>query len=479
MIKRKRIYMGKTLTIQQSLNEKLSLKQLIFIVLRLSIPAILAQISSIVMQYIDSAMSGSLGAEASASIGLVSTSTWLAGGLCTALAAGFSVQTAQLIGAKKHTEAESVLRQSIIAASVFGALLALTGIILSPFLPVWLGGDPSICSDATKYFLIYSAALPFVQIRQLTSNMLQCSGDMKTPSVLNAAMCGMDVIFNYFLIFPSHTFAAAGFTLTIPGADMGVAGAALGTALAEAATALLMLFMTCFRSPMLRLTKNGSWRIQLQCLKTAAKISLPVAMERTAMCGAQIASTGIIAPLGTVSVAANSLAVTAESFCYMPGYGVGSAATALVGQSIGAGNKRLAKRYAWISVLLGAAMMSVTGILMYIFAPAMFAILTPVEDIRTLGVSVLRIEAAAEPFFAVSIVAMGALRGAGDTFVPGLMNLLSMWCIRITASALLTPYLGLKGVWIAMSGELCIRGSAFLIRLLRGKWLDRNVIKNI
>lgn len=124
-------------------------------------------------------------------------------------------------------------------------------------------------------------------------------------------------------------------------------------------------------------------------------------------------------------------------------------------------------------------MMSVTGILMYIFAPAMFAILTPVEDIRTLGVSVLRIEAAAEPFFAVSIVAMGALRGAGDTFVPGLMNLLSMWCIRITASALLTPYLGLKGVWIAMSGELCIRGSAFLIRLLRGKWLGRNVIKNI
>ena len=187
----------------------------------------------------------------------------------------------------------------------------------------------------------------------------------------------------------------------------------------------------------------------------------------------------IIAPLGTISVAANSLAVTAESFCYMPGYGVGAAATTLVGQSMGADNKKLAKRYAWISVLLGTAMMTVTGALMFIFAPAMFAMLTPVDEIRTLGVSVLRIEAWAEPFFAVSIVAVGALRGAGDTFVPGLMNLLSMWCVRITASALLTPYFGLKGVWIAMCGELCVRGIIFLIRLMRGKWLGRSVIRSV
>lgn len=471
--------MKKTLTVQDSLNGSLPMRQLIMIVIRLSIPAILAQISSIVMQYIDSAMAGSLGAEASASIGLVSTSTWLAGGLCISLATGFSVQTAQLIGAGRHTEAENVFRQSLITAVIFGLIIAAAGIAISPSLPAWLGGGDDIREGATSYFLIYSAALPFVQLRQLTGNMLQCSGDMKTPSVLNAAMCGFDVVFNYFLIFPTRAVTISSLTFTMPGAGMGVAGAALGTALAEAVTAVLMLIAACFRSPSLRLTKNGSWRIRRRCLKTAAGIALPVVMERTAMCGAQIASTKIIAPLGTISVAANSLAVTAESFCYMPGYGVGAAATTLVGQSMGADNKKLAKRYAWISVLLGTAMMTVTGALMFIFAPAMFAMLTPVDEIRTLGVSVLRIEAWAEPFFAVSIVAVGALRGAGDTFVPGLMNLLSMWCVRITASALLTPYFGLKGVWIAMCGELCVRGIIFLIRLMRGKWLGRSVIRSV
>ncbi len=464
-------------TVQDSLNSSLPIRQLIMIVIRLSIPAILAQISSIVMQYIDSAMAGSLGAEASAAIGLVSTSTWLAGGLCISLATGFSVQTAQLIGAGRHTEAENVFRQSLITAVIFGLIIATAGVAISPSLPVWLGGGDDIKEGATSYFLIYSAALPFVQLRQLTGNMLQCSGDMKTPSILNAAMCGFDVVFNYFLIFPTRAVTISSLTFTIPGAGMGVAGAALGTALAEAVTAILMLIAACFRSPSLRLTKNGSWRIRHQCLKTAARIALPVVMERTAMCGAQIASTKIIAPLGTISVAANSLAVTAESFCYMPGYGVGAAATTLVGQSMGSGNKKLAKRYAWISVLLGTAMMTVTGALMFIFAPAMFAMLTPVDEIRALGVSVLRIEAWAEPFFAISIVAVGALRGAGDTFVPGLMNLLSMWCVRITASALLTPYFGLKGVWIAMCGELCVRGIIFLIRLIRGRWLSRAVIK--
>lgn len=468
--------MKKKLTVSDSLNGSLPLSRLIQIVLRLSVPAILAQISSIVMQYIDSAMAGSLGAEASAAIGLVSTSTWLAGGLCISLATGFSVQTAQLMGAGRHTEAENVFRQSLITAVIFGLILAAAGIAISPALPVWLGGGDDIKAGASSYFLIYSAALPFVQLRQLTGNMLQCSGDMKTPSVLNAAMCGFDMIFNYFLIFPTRSVTVLSLTFTMPGAGMGVAGAALGTALAEAVTALLMLYAACFRSPSLRLTKNGSWRVRRMCLKTAAKIALPVVMERTAMCGAQIASTKIIAPLGTISVAANSLAVTAESFCYMPGYGVGAAATTLVGQSMGAGNKKLAKRYAWISVLLGTAMMTVTGALMFIFAPAMFAMLTPVDEIRALGVSVLRIEAWAEPFFAVSIVAVGALRGAGDTLVPGLMNLLSMWCVRITASALLTPYLGLKGVWIAMCGELIVRGLIFLLRLIRGRWLNRRVI---
>ena len=197
-----------------------------------------------------------------------------------------------------------------------------------------------------------------------------------------------------------------------------------------------------------------------------------MAFEHGVVSGAQIVSTKIVSPLGTVSVAANSLAVTAESLCYMPGYGVASAATTLVGQSIGAREKEQARGFARLSVLLGALMMSAAAFIMYIFAPQMFAMLTPDGAVRELGVRVLRIEAFAEPFFACSIVAAGALRGAGDTLVPSVMNLLSMWGIRITMAAFLAPRIGLTGVWIAMCVELCMRGILFLVRLFREKWLE-------
>ena len=221
-------------------------------------------------------MVGSLGANASAAIGLVSTSTWLVGGLCIAFATGFSVQSAQLIGAEKPAQAAGVLRQSLICALIFSCGLAVVGASISHILPLWLGGDMAIHSDAAHYFMIYSLALPFVQIRQLSGSMLQSSGDMKTPSILNALMCGLDILFNGLLIFPGRSVVLGGFAFDIPGANLGVAGAALGTALSEMVIAGAMLYMVCFRSQTLRLKKGNSWKIEKTCLKTAAKIALPV-----------------------------------------------------------------------------------------------------------------------------------------------------------------------------------------------------------
>ena len=175
---------------------------------------------------------------------------------------------------------------------------------------------------------------------------------------------------------------------------------------------------------------------------------------------------------GAYTVASDSLAVTVEGFCYMPGYGIASAATTLVGQSIGAGRKDLSRRFAYLSVALGMGIMAFTGALMFLLAPWMFSLLTPDPAIQALGSQVLRIEAFAEPLFAASIVAAGALRGAGDTLAPSIMNLVSMWGVRLTAAMLLAPRFGLPGVWAAMCGELCIRGILFLIRLVRGKWLE-------
>lgn len=425
------------------------------LVWQLSLPAILTQITTIAMQYIDSAMVGALGADASAAIGLVASSTWLFGGVTTAVSAGFSVQVAHRIGAGEDTEARTVVRHGLAAALTLAALLALLGLVICRQLPCWLGGGAEICADASAYFLTFSLMLPFSQLNSLTAGFLQCAGDMVTPSVLNAVMCGLDVVCN---------------ALLIP--HFGVLGAGMGTALACALVSLAMAWCCCVRNAQLRLRRGEAHAFRPEILKKAFRIGAPVAVQEIAMNGAMVASTMILAPLGAAAIAANSFAVTAESLCYMPGYGVGSAATTLVGRSVGAGDAAQARRYGNICTALGGALMGCTGLLMMIFCPFVFRLLTPVAEVRTLAAQVLRIGLLAEPLFGVSIAAAGALRGAGDTLVPSLLNLGSIWIVRLGLSLLLVGKLGLRGMWIAMAIELCVRGTLMLWRQKTSKFYE-------
>lgn len=454
--------------------QPITARQQLYLTAQLSLPSIMAQISSITMQYIDAAMVGSLGASASASIGLVSTTTWLFMGLCSAVSAGFAVQVAHRLGAKNVRGARAVLRQSLLMALCFSVMLAAIGCTISRGLPTWLGGGDDICHDAAAYFLVFSLSLPFFQLNVLGSAMLRSSGNLYVPSLLNMQMCLLDVVFNMFLIFPTQTYHIFDRSIMIPGAGLGVTGAALGTALAVVVTSAMMLYSLCVRSAELRLVgRRGSFRPTMDCLGKAFRISLPMGAERILMCGAQIMTTVIVAPLGTYAIAANAFAITAESLCYMPGYGVSDAATTLVGQSIGAKRWDLARRFAYITVGSGIAVMTAMGIAMYAGAPFMIGIMTPDKDVLDLGVAVLRIEAFAEPMFAASIVAYGVFVGAGDTLVPATMNLISIWVVRLSLAAILAPTMGLRGVWLAMCLELCFRGIIFLVRLCRGKWIRK------
>lgn len=453
-----------------------SRSQKILLVLSMSLPAILAQLTSIAMQYIDAAMVGSLGANATGSIGVVSSTTWLMGGMCIGMSSGFSVQVAQLIGAERKKEAADVLRQGLRVLLLCSLILMSFGIAVSRFLPSWLGADSEIQKDASIYFLIYSCSIPFAQMRQLSASMMQCSGDMKTPSILSALICLLDVVFNFILIFPTRTISFLGYSFKFYGAGLNVAGAALGTALSEVVVGLIMLFFVCIKSPVLNLRSKGNWKLQKKTIVSAVKIAVPMTLDHIFMCSAYVAGTFLVAPLGTVPVAANSLAVTAESLCYMPGYGIGSASTAIIGQSIGAKRDDLTKSFSRLTVLLGMILMGVTAILMYIIAPEVFGMLTSDSSVAEIGTKVLRIELFAEPLYAASICCAGVFRGAGDTLVPSIMNLVSMWVVRIGLAFFLVPSMGLSGYWIAMAVELCFRGLIFLVRLRSERWMKKAVV---
>ena len=448
--------------------------------LLLAWPSILAQLSMCLMSYIDAAMVGRLGSAQAAAIGLVSTTTWIFGSFCYANASGFSVQVAHRCGAKDFAGARRLFRHGIWITLAVSVLLALLAVSIHRALPRWLGGSPEILADASAYFLIYALFLPCMQVAIFSEASLIASGNVKVPGIVSVAMCALDVVFNYLFIFV---------------AGLGVKGAALGTGLATACAGAFLVVYAARHSEELR--QEGSWlrparRIlgSIRTLRTEARaadslfdrgqkdmfrqafgISWPLWLQNLISRGAYIAATVLVAPLGTIAIAANSFAIIAEGFCYLPGYGMEDAATTLVGQSLGAKRPDMARRFAWLTIGTGAAMMTFLAVLMWIFAPQVMGLLSRDPEVIALGVKCLRIEAWAELLYGVSIVAYGCCVGAGDTLVPSLINLLSMWVIRLGLALVLIPRYGLAGYWVAMAVELSVKGVVFAVRIARGRWM--------
>lgn len=418
------------------------------------------------MQMIDAAMLGHLSTDEAAAVGLVSTTIWLFGGLNGAFAAGYSVQVAHHIGANDEKGARDIIRQGLLAGVVFSLVLMIIGFSIAPHLPYWLGATETICAESSRYFSIFCCGLPLIVLNNIAAGSLRCSGDIKTPSVLMIVMCVINIISNYIFIFPLH---------------QGTAGAAYGTIVAYTITMLAMMYVMILRDKTLRFSNDGevftTSRQSLgryiptrKILKKAGRIGLPMGLERSVMCSAQVMISSIIAPLGTVAIAANTFAINVESLCYMPGYGIGEAATTLVGQSKGAERKDYMKSFAWISMALGTTIMALMGVVMWIMAPEAMSLISPDERVINLGAEILRIEAWAEPGFAASIIAYSVFVGAGKTLIPTFMNIGSIWGVRVVLTVILAPTYGLHGVWIAMAVELLFRGIIFALKLSTKGW---------
>lgn len=460
----------------------LSFGDRITLALVLAYPTVIAMLTTVVTEYIDAAMVGRLGADKAASIGLISSTMWLVGGMVGAFAAGFQVQVAHCVGAKKEKEARTLVRHGLLLSFCFGLILMCIGLLCYRQLPFLLGGSGAIAADASRYAVVYVLMLPVMQISRTSNGMLNSSGNTGVTGAIGVLICVLDVIFNFFLIFEPREVVLFNSTIHVWGAGLDVMGASLGTMLAEATGLVPALYYLFSGNEMLRQRRedfedcrgNVSKRVRLgetlAVVKTelakALRIASPVAVEQMIMNSAQVMITRIIVPLGAVSIAANSFAITAESFCYMPGYGVAIAATTLVGQSIGAGRKKLAGQLAYTVTAIGMVLMTVSGIIMYVFAPQIMTLISPDAAIQELGTSVLRIEAFAEPLFAASMVVGGVFRGTGNTLFPSIANLISMWAVRIPLAAYLSARIGLKGAWIAMCMELSVRGLFFIIMLI-------------
>ncbi len=444
------------------------------LVIMLAWPSIIEQLLHTAVNYVDTAMVGSIGTYATAAIGVCTSTIFLLMGVMNATGLGFSVMVARKIGEGNHEEARTILRQSMLAVVVVGlSLTLLVELILAPNLPRWMGAEPDVLPHAITYFRVIGANYLLNTGMIMATNMLRCMGDTKTPLKFNILTNLVNVVCNFLLIYPTRQLTFGSLTFTMPGAGWGVGGAAAATALATAFSAICLLSVLFRRKGPLQISLRDDYKPQPDILKQAFHLGVPSFLERAVISGGQIVSTAMISGLGTAALAAHQLANSGESLCYMPIFGFSIAATTLVAQNLGAGDKERAfKQGAW-STWMAVGVMCTASAIMFALAPNIIDLFSNDAAVIALGGRVLRIEAFAEPFFAIATVVAGVLRGAGDTRWPFYISLAGMWLMRVPIAFVLINLFGwgLEAIWVGMAVDLFVRGVLCLWRFYKRTWV--------
>ena len=433
---------------------------LVPVIFSLAWPTMLEQFMQTAVQYIDTAMVGSLGTEATAAVGSTSTVSWLVGSAVSAFGIGFLAIISQSLGAGDERRAQRASGQAVFMMLVTGLVLTVLILSLSGFIPRWMQVDEKILDLASTYFFIIYLPMLFRTSTIICGTVLRAAGDTRTPMWVSLAVNGINVVLNYFLIFDTRKVDLLGLKVWIPGAGLGVIGAAAASAAAFTFGGTAM-FLALMKNPGIS-PKGERILPDPEILGPCMRVAIPNMLQRFCTSLGYVVFASMINSLGDVSTAAHTIANTVESTFYIPGYGMQTAAATLTGNAIGARNEKGRKAMSRMIVLIEAAMMILSAAVLFLFAPAFVSLFTKSETVMTLTVTVLRMVALSEPFYGISIVVEGMLQGAGETRQPFVFNTLSMWGVRIGGTALCTLVLGLGLV----SAWACMIGNNMLLCLL-------------
>ena len=455
------------MTQKKTQNSRLAMVPVIF---TLAWPTMFEQLMQTAVQYIDTAMVGTLGTQATAAVGATSTVNWLVGSSVSALGVGFLTFIARSYGAGNKEQASRYTAQAVFVTLVTGILFTILTLSLSGMVPVWMQVDPAICDLAATYFaIIYAPMLP----RSATiifGTVLRAAGDTKTPMRVGICINLVNVVLNFFFIFPTTTRHFGTFSFTTPGAGLGVIGAAIASAIAFTLGGIYMTIVL-WKHPVIS-PRGQKLTPDMDILRPCLKVAFPNMLQRFGTSLGYVFFASMINSLGDISTAAHTIANTVESAFYIPGYGMQTAAATLAGNALGAKDNQRMKELARTIIFIEMILMIISGGLLFLFAPAMMQLFTQDTAVIVLGSTVLRMVALSEPFYGVSIIIEGILQGVGKTVTPFVYNILGMWGIRIVGTFICTQLLGfgLVSAWACMITHNLLLFVMFLVHYLRGRW---------
>ncbi len=445
-------------------------RSLFFVIVALAWPTIVEQVMQTAVQYIDTAMVGSLGTQATAAVGATGTVGWMIFSTVSALGVGFVAMIAQAIGAGDENVSKKVAAQSVfvvVAAGLFATVLCAS---VSRMVPVWMRVDPAIRDLAGTYFLIiYLPMLPR-SATMIFGTVLRAAGDTKSPMKVGVIVNAINVILNFLLIYPTRQLTLLGLTFTMPGAGWGVVGAAAASAVAFTWGGIHITWIL-WKHPMVS-PKGHSFRPDPSILKPCARIAFPNMLQRFGTTLGFVFFASMINSLGELSTATHTIANTVESAFYIPGYGMQTAAATLTGNAYGAKDRHRMQSLARLFIPIEIGLMILSGGALFASAPALVGLFSRDPAVISLGSTVLRMVAVSEPLYGFSIIVEGMMLGVGKTRQPFLYNIIGMWSVRIVGTFICTQLLhfGLVSAWACMIAHNTLVFILYLIAYIRGTW---------
>ncbi len=444
--------------------------KMIGVIMALAWPTMLEQLMQTAVQYIDTAMVGSLGTQATAAVGATSTVNWLIGSSVSALSIGFLSFIARACGANDKAAAKRSVSQAVLAVLVAGTVFTVLALSLSGMVPVWMQVDPAIQGLAAQYFFIlYLPMLPRAA-SIIFGTVLRAAGDTKTPMKIGVLVNLINVVLNFLLIYPTRQMNLLSLEFTMPGAGMGVIGAAIASAIAFTVGGVYITIVL-WRHPLVS-PKGHSIKPDMEILKPCMKVALPNMLQRFGTSLGYVAFATMINSLGEISTAAHTIANTVESAFYIPGYGMQTAAATLAGNAYGAKDAKRMKDLARMFIPIEIGLMILSGGALFALAPSLMGLFSVDPQVIALGTTVLRMVAVSEPFYGFSIIIEGMMQGVGKTKAPFVYNVSGMWGVRIVGTFVTTQVLAgtLVSAWGCMIAHNLLLFVLFLITYIRGTW---------
>ena len=440
------------------------------VILTLAWPTMLEQLMQTAVQYIDTAMVGSLGTSATAAVGATSTVNWLVNSSLSALGVGFLAFIARALGAGENRRACRAAMQAVLAVLCMGALFTAVTLSMSGIIPALMQVEAAIRPLASAYFFIlYVPMLPRAA-SIIFGMVLRAAGDTRAPMKTGVAVNLINVVLNFLLIYPAREAAILGLRVPVPGMGWGVLGAAAASAVAYTVGGIIMT-VRLWRHP--RISPRGERiRPDAAILRPCLRVAVPNMLQRFGTSLGYVAFASMINALGEVATAAHTIANTVESAFYIPGYGMQTAAATLTGNAYGARDRERMRSLSAMLIPIEIGLMIVSGGLLFAFAPALMRLFSRSADVITLGATVLRMVAVSEPFYGFSIIVEGMMQGVGRTREPFLFNIAGMWLVRIVGTFICTRLLGLGLVsaWGCMIAHNLLLFCLYLICYVRGTW---------